>query len=217
MALQLQRVKDAERTLGSLVAVNVAVWAAWQLKERWMVRHFTVSYPAIQRGRYWTLLSSAISHQDLSHLANNMLSLYLFGQPLHVTIGRTRFLLLYITAGLLSNLTWLKINGRRGGSALGASGAVSGIITMLSMLQPLRVLTIGSVRVVAILYALLFFGVEFWQTLRQEALRAAMRWAISSSPSSYKDGRGYRRISDRALDEAYDAAFDDHIAHTAHW
>ena len=70
-----------EHMLYAIALANVAVFAAWHnLDPRFMRANFLVSEESIKRGRWHTLLTSAFSHRDVSHLAANMLALYFFGR-----------------------------------------------------------------------------------------------------------------------------------------
>ncbi|MGH1517522.1 rhomboid family intramembrane serine protease [Chryseobacterium sp. JK1] len=81
------------------------------------------------RKEYVRLVSSAFLHADLMHLFFNMLSLYFFQGVVVSFFGEIGFLIIYFGAMLLGNLFSLKIYQRQPWySAIGASGAVSGII-----------------------------------------------------------------------------------------
>lgn len=73
--------------VGTLIALNLAVYAAWnygyQLAQRFrdsswlrfLQRNFTTSWVNFSQGRVWTLLTSAFSHEGASHILVNMASL----------------------------------------------------------------------------------------------------------------------------------------------
>jgi membrane associated rhomboid family serine protease len=63
-----------------------------------MKSYFTVSVKNIEEGRWWTALTSMVSHSGFFHLFNNMLALHVFGTQVCRTIGSTRFLTLYVGA-----------------------------------------------------------------------------------------------------------------------
>ncbi|MEG0925149.1 MULTISPECIES: rhomboid family intramembrane serine protease [Chryseobacterium] len=78
---------------------------------------------------YIRLISSAFLHADFMHLFFNMLSLYFFqGVVIHF-FGEIGFLIIYFGSMILGNLFSLQIYQKQPWySAIGASGAVSGII-----------------------------------------------------------------------------------------
>lgn len=81
------------------------------------------------RKEYFRLISSAFLHADFMHLFFNMLSLYLFQGAVTLFFGNVGFLIIYFGSLLLGNLFSLLIyKNQPWYSAIGASGAVSGII-----------------------------------------------------------------------------------------
>ncbi|QBA21593.1 rhomboid family intramembrane serine protease [Chryseobacterium indologenes] len=81
------------------------------------------------RKEYVRLISSAFLHADFMHLFFNMLSLYFFQGVVISFFGEIGFLILYFGSMILGNLFSLQIYKKQPWySAIGASGAVSGII-----------------------------------------------------------------------------------------
>lgn len=64
-------------------------------------------------------------HGGLLHLFGNMWFLWLFGNAVCAKIGNLRYLLLYVTLGVVAGMAHLTLSG---GSAVGASGAINGIV-----------------------------------------------------------------------------------------
>lgn len=81
------------------------------------------------RKEYIRLVTSGFLHADFMHLFFNMLSLYLFQEAVTLFFGDIGFLIIYFGSLLLGNLFSLLIyQNQPWYSAIGASGAVSGII-----------------------------------------------------------------------------------------
>ncbi|MET3037720.1 rhomboid family intramembrane serine protease [Chryseobacterium sp. NRRL B-14859] len=81
------------------------------------------------RKEYIRLISSAFLHADFMHLFFNMLSLYFFQGVVTMFFGNIGFLIIYFGSMILGNLFSLLIYKKQPWySAIGASGAVSGII-----------------------------------------------------------------------------------------
>jgi membrane associated rhomboid family serine protease len=81
------------------------------------------------RKEYIRLISSAFLHADFMHLFFNMLSLYFFQGVVVHFFGEIGFLMIYFGSMILGNLFSLQIYQKQPWySAIGASGAVSGII-----------------------------------------------------------------------------------------
>ncbi|WP_370091339.1 rhomboid family intramembrane serine protease, partial [Winogradskyella sp.] len=86
---------------------------------------------------YKRLISSGFLHADWMHLIFNMASLYFFSALLENKIGPTLFFLIYFISLIGGNLFALYIHRNHGDySAIGASGAVSGIIFASIALYP---------------------------------------------------------------------------------
>ncbi|WBV53443.1 rhomboid family intramembrane serine protease [Chryseobacterium gambrini] len=95
-----------------------------------MFEKYKFSVSAINnRKEYFRLISSAFLHADFMHLFFNMLSLYFFQGAVILFFGNIGFLILYFGSMILGNLFSLLIyKNQPWYSAIGASGAVSGII-----------------------------------------------------------------------------------------
>jgi membrane associated rhomboid family serine protease len=91
----------------------------------------------IRSGEYFRLLSSGFLHGDLFHLAFNMISFYSFAQFLDYYYSEWQMYLLYFGSMFLGSLFTLQIHKNEPHyAALGASGAVSGIIFAAILLEP---------------------------------------------------------------------------------
>jgi membrane associated rhomboid family serine protease len=93
---------------------------------------------AILRGKQWErMISSAFLHGNGMHLAFNMFSLLMFGSMMEHLLGVGPYLLLYFGAMLTGDfLSLLTHRNHPHYSAIGASGAVSGVIFAAIIFQP---------------------------------------------------------------------------------
>jgi membrane associated rhomboid family serine protease len=92
---------------------------------------------AIQRGEQIRMFSSGFLHADTQHLLFNMLSLYFFAEVVVDLLSPVQFLIIYFGSLILGNLLSLYFHKNEYHySAVGASGAVSGIIYAAILLQP---------------------------------------------------------------------------------
>jgi len=82
--------------------------------------------------RPWTIVTHVFAHGSVSHLLYNMFALGIFGSILERIIGSKRFLILFAAAGLASALACIPLYN----ASLGASGAIFGILGMLTVLRP---------------------------------------------------------------------------------
>ena len=91
---------NSDTVLYSLIGLNVAIYALWQVNPTFARKHFVVSAAALSEGRVWTAVTSAFSHRDgMSHLAVNMISLFFFGRSVGAALGGRALLSLYLAAG----------------------------------------------------------------------------------------------------------------------
>jgi membrane associated rhomboid family serine protease len=87
----------------------------------------------LDHGEWWRLLTAAFLHYGPVHLGLNMLALWWLGSPVEAALGRSRFVLLYLTAGLAGSAGALVLNPNA--ITVGASGAIFGILGSLLVLE----------------------------------------------------------------------------------
>jgi membrane associated rhomboid family serine protease len=85
------------------------------------------------QGQFWRVLTSIFLHGDIIHLLYNLFALFFFGLALEKLIGSNRFLLVFLTSGIIANLIAVNFYS----SSLGASGAIYGIIGCVTILRPM--------------------------------------------------------------------------------
>lgn len=91
----------------------------------------------IQRGEKFRMFSSGFLHVDTQHLLFNMLTLYFFANVIVEVLGRFNFILIYFGSLLFGSLLSLYFHKNEYYySAVGASGAVTGILYSAILLQP---------------------------------------------------------------------------------
>ncbi len=137
-----------------------------------MKLNFLVSWQALVEGRWWTVLFSVFSHQSFLHLFLNLYVLSSFGPPVERLLGSGRFFRFYLAAGIVGSvahaLTSAFFLGTPEVSALGASGAVAGVVIFFSLKFPKeKILILGILPVPALIGALLFIGLDVWGLMSQ--------------------------------------------------
>src|SRR3989344_4756679 len=95
----------------------------------------------IFEGKYlWTFLTSMFMHAGFVHLLVNMLSMFFVGSLVEKIIGRKRYFWFYILSGLFAALFFvffaLIFPSDMNAYAVGASGALFGLIGLLVLLTP---------------------------------------------------------------------------------
>lgn len=81
-------------------------------------------------------LTNMFLHGGLLHILFNLWTLFIFGPALESRLGHARFLVLYLAAGLIASLTHAFFNASSAVPALGASGAIAGVIAAYARLFP---------------------------------------------------------------------------------
>ena len=83
-----------------------------------------------------TLLTSAFLHAGWLHLLSNLLYLGVFGLPVERRVGPARFALLYVASAVAGSLAYLAAQPASQTPAVGASGAIAGVIAAHLVLLP---------------------------------------------------------------------------------
>ena len=90
------------------------------------------SYPA--NFEPWRMLTTALVHGSVLHVALNMYTLWIFGQILEGMLGRGRYFALYVLSGLAGSLGVLFL-ADPGIPVVGASGAIFGLMGAFLVIQ----------------------------------------------------------------------------------
>jgi membrane associated rhomboid family serine protease len=154
----------------AIAAINAAVFVSWHLSlemQKFMLKNFTVSWRDLSQGHYWVLLTSVFSHNMLWHILINMMVLLSFGPPLERMLGHVRFLTFYLVAGVLSSLAHALVSYHVLGApdlpALGASGAIAGVILVFALVFPKeKILLFAIIPLPAIVGAMAFIAIDIW-------------------------------------------------------
>jgi membrane associated rhomboid family serine protease len=116
---------------------------------------------------FWQLLSYQFIHQGFMHLLANMMGLYFLGPETERALGTNRFFALYFLSGILGGIGWSLLSPPWH-SAIGASGAVFGILGAYAALYPHRELILiflPFTPIKAWIFVLLIGGYELMHTL----------------------------------------------------
>lgn len=85
---------------------------------------------------YISLISSMFMHGGIMHLGGNMLFLWIFGDNIELKFGRAKFLGIYLMWGIVAGLAHIAIDPNSSIPAVGASGAISGVLGAYLALYP---------------------------------------------------------------------------------
>ena len=84
----------------------------------------------------WQLLTTQFLHGSLLHVLGNMWMLWIFGDNVEDCMGSIRFVAFYVLCGVLAGAAHLVTNLGSDVPAIGASGAVAGVMGAYLLLYP---------------------------------------------------------------------------------
>lgn len=123
-----------------LIAINVIIFLILEFLGQTESAVFMMEYGAVyppyiaERGEYWRLFTATFMHFGFQHLLNNMVLLGSAGQILEKALGKIKFLILYLVAGIggcALSYGQMLYSGEYAVAA-GASGSIFGIIGALA-------------------------------------------------------------------------------------
>ena len=138
-------------TTGVLLAVNVVAFVFELVRYGYPVRfpaddYFALSVGGLRHGFVWQLLTYQFMHGGWLHLLFNGWAIYVFGRALEETLGRNRYLTLYLSCGVIGGLTQILAGVLLpevfAAPVVGASAGVCGLIAAFAVLYPERSLTL---------------------------------------------------------------------------
>ncbi len=119
----------------SIIALCLLVFVAQNIPGTvsTMVDIFGAYRPRFTGQLPWTMITSMFLHGSIPHIALNMFSLYIFGSILERSIGRWRFLALYLISGFGGSVAVLLLAPQS--AVVGASGAIFGLLGAFFVIQ----------------------------------------------------------------------------------
>lgn len=155
----------------SLIAANVVVFLL-QGASRGTMEDLFALWPVqpIEGHSYfhvWQIITYAFLHGNITHIAFNMLGLWMFGAEIERYVGPRRLLACYfasVVTAALSQLIVPSLLGAPPGPTIGASGGVFGLLLAYALMFPNRkvVPLIPPIPMPAWLFATLYAGIELF-------------------------------------------------------
>ncbi len=120
----------------AIIAINVLI-SLKGFNDYSFFEKYKFNIGGIRRGEQIRVLSSAFLHANTQHLLFNMLSLFFFANAVIYRLGVVNFVIIYAASLIVGNLlSYYLHKDEYHYSAVGASGAVSGIIYAAILLNP---------------------------------------------------------------------------------
>ena len=138
----------------NLILVNAAVFLLDLLLQHGdrtspLARYFALHGDVFQDWHLWQLVTAGFLHGDFFHLLFNMLALYFFGRDVELIHGRKTFIQLYFSTLIISNLCWVLSENfllhETRNWAVGASGAIAGVVVVFVCHFPTRLIYLWGV------------------------------------------------------------------------
>ena len=135
----------------------------------------------LDQAAWWvTVFTSMFMHGGILHIVGNMLFLWVFGNNVEDSMGRLKFVLFYLLAGLIALYSQAAIDPGSTAPTIGASGAVAGVLGGYALLHPqARVLTlifiiffVTLVEIPALILLGVWFILQFIPALGQVAVES---------------------------------------------
>lgn len=114
-----------------LIAVNVILYFVPVLFGQYndLINNYSIWGPAVRDGQYYRLLTGIFLHGGFFHLLFNCYALYVIGSQVENFLGRFKFLIIYLAAGISGALFSTIFGGNY--ASIGASGAIFGLMGAL--------------------------------------------------------------------------------------
>lgn len=156
----------------TLLFANIAIyiWIRY-MKPDYFEKFAEWPYEIVNHHKYYQVITSAFLHADLMHIAFNMFTLFSFGPVLEgmfvmnfgQLLGSLYFFLIYFISLLSGSLLTLVFNYKNPNYvAVGASGAISGIIFSYVLFFPFSKLLVFFIPMPAFLFAFIYVGVSIY-------------------------------------------------------
>jgi len=94
-----------------------------------------LSGEGLARGWWWTPITHIFVHANLLHLAVNVAGLWFIGPEVETMLGRVRYLVLYVVAGVAGGLLQTAFSSPQS-ELVGASGSVCGVLLSFTTAYP---------------------------------------------------------------------------------
>lgn len=122
---------------------------------------FLLNQKAIINFEIWRFLTAIFLHGSLTHLLFNLFALLFFGIYLENLIGSKKFIITFLVSGIIANIIALNFYD----SSLGASGAIYGLIGVLTILRPTNMIYAFGLILPMFIAAIIYIITDILRTL----------------------------------------------------
>jgi hypothetical protein len=141
------------------MAAIVVVFLIQQLTDYWV---FLAFFPGTALSMPWMFVTSIFLHYDSSHLILNLIALFFFGTTLERVIGGRNFIAIFLVSGVVGNVGYMLTASSPYVPAIGASGAIYGVMGALAVISPFTLVWVyGMMPVPLVVAAFLWVFLDF--------------------------------------------------------
>jgi membrane associated rhomboid family serine protease len=157
-----------------LVFTNVLVFLALALLNGLQTMGWAQAYALfglsrvgiLEEHRLFQFITAPFLHSSLTHVAFNMLSLWMLGPSLERVLGRKRYVVLTLLCAFSASVGFLILSPGRGSISMGYSGIIFGILVAQAMLFPNTTLFLFALFPLKMKQAVILLGaIELYLTL----------------------------------------------------
>lgn len=152
-----------------LIALNIAVFIATTASganpitgdtgSSTIYDRFALVPIQVAHGQWYRLITAAFLHYGILHIGFNMFALWIVGPQLEAVLGRLRYAVLYVLAGIGGSILSLAF-GPFNEQAAGASGAIFGLFAALYVVARHLNLQTGSIAATIVFNLIFTFSVS---------------------------------------------------------
>lgn len=119
-----------------IIGINIII-SFKGFEDAYFFRKYQFHVGSIRAGEQIRMLTSGFLHADIGHLAFNMITLYFFAPIVSQSLGDFSFVLIYFASLVCGSLLTMVFHGNEYSySAVGASGAVTGVLYSAILMYP---------------------------------------------------------------------------------
>jgi membrane associated rhomboid family serine protease len=125
----------------SFIIINILVFfyqvsLGSQLGSNFVYQYGNLPVELLHRQDLYTLVTSTFLHGGWMHLLGNMLFLWVFADNIEATIGSFKFVLFYISGGVIASLAHALLNTSSSIPCVGASGSIAACLGAYLIIFP---------------------------------------------------------------------------------